>query len=161
MIPRLERFALLAEIVGSFAIVVTLVVLIFEIRANTDAMEAATRQSIAARTEAITLNTATTPSLAYLLENTDTIQEGTAEARQVGAFYTALLRHTEEAYLQWQEGRLDDGYFHRRAAGAFGAMDSDHFRRYFRVLKDDFDPGYVQWVEEYILADESSTADIR
>jgi len=35
---RLEKLALIGEIVGSFAIVVTLVILIFELRANTDAV---------------------------------------------------------------------------------------------------------------------------
>ena len=45
MNQKLSDWANLAEIVGSFAIVVTLVILIVEVRANTAATEAATRQS--------------------------------------------------------------------------------------------------------------------
>jgi hypothetical protein len=74
---KLSDWANLAEIVGSFAIVVTLVILIVEVRANTAATEAATRQSIAARTEVITLTTAATPSLALVLENPDSARPGT------------------------------------------------------------------------------------
>jgi len=148
---KLSDWASIAEIVGGFAIVITLIVLIFEVRANTDATEAATRQSIAARTEAIALAAATAPSLARAIENPNGIERGTQEYRQLGLFHTALLRHTEEAYLQWQDGRLDEGYFSRRAVAAFSGMDSELFRARFDQVRERYDPGYVDWVYENIL----------
>ncbi len=47
---------------------------------------------------------------------------------------------------------MDEGYFSRRATGAFGAMDSDHFLAYFDRFREEFDPAFVQWVDENILA---------
>jgi hypothetical protein len=150
-IVKLKKMALISEIAGSFAVVVSLVVLILEVRANAGALEAATRQSIAARTEAITLNTAANPGLAGLPQDTEEVQPGTADELQLWAFYTALLRHTEEAFLQWQDGRLGEGYYVRRARGAFGAMDTARFRAYFEAPKSDYDPEFVVWVQENIF----------
>ena len=150
---KLSDWASIAEIASSVAVVVTLVILILEVRGNTAAMEAATRQSIAARTEAITLNTAMTPDLARILNDPNSVEAGTTEGWQLLSFYTTLLRHTEEAYLQWQEGRLDEEYFSRRAAGAFGAMESDAFRDAFEQLKSSYDPGFIGWVEANILSE--------
>ena len=43
---KLEKWALIAEVVGGVAIVVSLVVLIFEVRGNTEAVSAATFQNV-------------------------------------------------------------------------------------------------------------------
>ena len=43
---KLEKWALIAEIVGSFAIVATLIVLIVESRGNTEAIRASTYQAV-------------------------------------------------------------------------------------------------------------------
>ena len=53
---KLEKWALIAEIAGAIAIVITVVVLIFEVRGNTDAIRAASAQSITdATTDVLTL----------------------------------------------------------------------------------------------------------
>lgn len=44
---KLEKLALIAEIVGGAAIVITLIVLIIEVRGNTEAVRAATYQDVA------------------------------------------------------------------------------------------------------------------
>ena len=61
---NLQKAALVAEIVGSIAVVITLVVLIFEVRGNTDAILAGNRQSVAARTGDFALTVAGNPELA-------------------------------------------------------------------------------------------------
>ena len=123
---KLKTAALLAEIVSGFAIVVTLVVLIFEVRDNTSAVRAATRESIVDRVERITLNVATNADLATLLAGDGGFDElsstsgadlTSGESLQLRAFITAILRNSEEAYFQVAEGRLDDAYFEGRIQG--------------------------------------------
>jgi len=43
---KLEKYALIAEIVGGFAIVLTLVILLLEVRGNTEAVQAATYRDV-------------------------------------------------------------------------------------------------------------------
>ena len=64
---KLERCALVAEIVGSIAVVVTLAILILEVRENTDESRASNRQSVISDLREQLLVRAQSPSLAAAL----------------------------------------------------------------------------------------------
>ncbi len=113
---KLKKLALIAEIVSGVAIVVTLIVLVSGIRDNTSAVRAASRQSIAERVEHITLTVATNRDLLELLAAPDGIELTPVDDLQLRSFLVAILRNSEEAYLQVQEGRLEEEYFDRRIA---------------------------------------------
>ena len=143
---KLEKWALVAEIISSSAIVLTLILLVLELRDNTLAVNASTRQSIAQRTEMIALATATTPSLGQALAAAN--RSDVLPTTGANAFHTALMRNLEEAYLQWQDGRLDEGYFTRRAAAALmGPLSSDFFANRLRRDRDFFDPSFIAWID--------------
>jgi len=114
---KLERLALVAEIVSGIAIVVTLIVLVIEVRDNTNAVRAETRQSIAERVERITMTVATDDELAELVTAAANGESDLFYDLRVRAFVTAILRNSEEAYLQVQEGRLETDYFDARLQG--------------------------------------------
>ena len=114
---KLERLALIAEIVSGIAIVITLIVLVVEVRDNTSAVRAETRQSLAERVERITMTVATDDELADLVTAAASGDFELVDDLRVRAFVTAILRNTEEAFLQVQEGRLEPGYFAARLQG--------------------------------------------
>ena len=118
---RLEKWALIAEILGATSIVATLVVLIFQVGENTAAIRAASLQSVATRIEERTMFVATNPQLADLIFRANTggdIELQSAEGRQLAFYYSSLLSGIEEAYLQFRAGNLDQGFFEARARRA-------------------------------------------
>ncbi len=64
---KLKKLALLSETVGGVAIVVTLIVLIVEIRGNTAVLQASYRQSISARVEERTMAIAGNQQLSEIM----------------------------------------------------------------------------------------------
>ena len=109
---KLERWALIAEIASAAAIVSTLIFLILEVRAGTEATIAANRQSLAGRTEALLLAAATSPELSRVrakLAANETLTD--EEYHHFSAFTGAGLRLSEEAYLQYRDGQLDEEYW--------------------------------------------------
>ena len=52
---KLQEYALLAEIISSIAILATLVILVFEMRENTEAIHSAKIQSLAERSQQLSL----------------------------------------------------------------------------------------------------------
>jgi len=99
---KLKKYALISEIIASFAVVVTLIVLILEIRENTAAIQATNRQSISTRIEERTIALATNPQLSQLIvlaEEPGGIKKGSAEWSQLTSLYVGLMTATEDAYL--------------------------------------------------------------
>lgn len=135
---KLEKWALIAEIVSGAAIVVTLIVLILEIRTNTDAIRAQNRQSTAARAQELALVNATDPFIRQIrsdptLEVADLTP---AERSGLGSFLGAHLRNAEEAYLQYVDGRLDEAYMQTRRAIVLSLLDSPASRDAYRSIKE-------------------------
>jgi len=150
---KLKKYALISEIIGSFAVVVTLIVLIVEIRENTAAIHAANRQSISERIEHRTIAIATSPQLSRLLvavQEPGAIKIGSSEWWQLSSFYAALLTATEEAYLQYQDGRLTKEFFDARANRALLLLNNPVGRDYFSGAREAgfFVPEYMEWVDE-------------
>ena len=109
---KLEKWALIAEIISGAAIVITLIFLILEVRAGTQATLAANRQSLAGRTEAFLLTAAASPEISRVRAKVANRAELTDEEYYHFSAYTAAaLRLAEEAYLQYQDGQLDEEYW--------------------------------------------------
>ena len=146
MNQKLSDWSSIAEIVSSIAVVVTLVVLIFEVRGNTDALHATNRQSIAARTEAIALANATSPDLAEILADGP---KSDAQGFRLAGYFTALLRNVEEAYLQSRDGLLPEEYFARRAEAAISVLNLvPGGWEVWPVLRSSYEPGFAQYIDD-------------
>ena len=150
---KLKKYAHISEIIASFAVVVTLIVLIVEIRENTAAIRATNRQSISARIEDRTMSIATSPELSRLLvmvKEPGGIKIGSAEWAQLTSFYVGLITATEDAYLQYRDGRLERGFFEVRARRALLLLDNPNGRDFFRASKEagHYVPEYMDWVDE-------------
>ena len=136
---KLKRCALVAEIVGSIAVVVTLTILILEVRENTEESRVANRQSVVDDLREHLLVRAQSPSLAAALSAVMSGQEltPTQQSQYVGYLF-AVIKSVEEAYFQYSEGRLDQQYLDTRIAGLLNSnfLGSEFGRAFFEANRD-------------------------
>ena len=134
---KLEKWALIAEIVSGFAIVLTLIVLIVETRGNTDELRAATLANIAARTQAFPLAVMTNPEFADVFTrlNTGADLSATDRTHIVGMVITAT-KIAEESFLAFRDGRLDEEIWLTRLAFAVNVVQSELARSIWRNTAD-------------------------
>ena len=105
---KLKNCAMLAEIIGGFAIVVTVVLLIVEVRENTEAIRSAAAQAIHENYANWYI------SIHSESETTDIIIEGlrdpstlsTVEWGQFISVFMAYTSYMQNAFYQWQDGTL-------------------------------------------------------
>lgn len=156
---KLKKMALIAEIVGSAAVVVSLIVLMFQLRENTAAINASTRQSASARIEERTIAVAANPTLLAALAESragNLIDDSSAEGIQLRFFYSSMLTSVEEAYLQYLDGRLEPEYLRNRAARAIiPNFRNPTAQAYLRVVRADghYDTEFLDWIEVTFLQD--------
>jgi hypothetical protein len=113
---KLQEYALIAEIISAVAIVLSLIFVGLELRSNTDATFSTNRQSLSSRFESMALTQASSPQLAEVMYKVRNEIELINEEDIVYAGYiTANLRLTEEAFLQYRDGQLDEEYWQVRA----------------------------------------------
>jgi hypothetical protein len=144
---NLQKCALLAEIVGSIAVVVTLVVLIFEVRGNTDAIRAGNRQSIAERTGNFALAVASNPELAAI--QGQALGGNPVEMQQATSYMVAVLQLVQESYFLYRDGLLEEAIWRTRANFAIGNVRSEFGRARYERLKQSgvLAPEFSQWLD--------------
>jgi hypothetical protein len=143
---NLQKCALVAEIVGSIAVVVTLVVLIFEVRGNTEAIRAGNRQSIAERTGNFALAVAGNPELAAIQGQA---LGNATEIQQANSYMVAALQLVQESYFLYQDGLLDEAIWRTRANFALGNIRSEFGRARYERLKQTgvLAPEFTKWLD--------------
>jgi hypothetical protein len=152
---KLEKWALIAEIIGGAAIVVTLVVLVVEIRANTDAIAVSNRQSMAMRAQELALTLVEDRALNDAVN--DAIEgRGVPDEmlNSVETFGTAVVRVAEEAYFLNQEGKLDEAFWEQRANVAISLYRDERLRRNFIEYQQRgfYVDEFADWLERELVA---------
>jgi hypothetical protein len=112
MNQRLADWASVAEIIGAFAIVVSLIFVGLQVKDNTLATQAATQQqSLAFEFQILAglsaLDEETNAQFAYISQGIDQREMTLAEQRATN-YYTLALRWFEDLFLQWKAGSLAD-----------------------------------------------------
>ena len=128
---KLTEYAQIAEVVSGIAVVITVLVLVFEIRNNTAALESATYDALVSDMTTWRLAVATNPSLSESLYITEQLNsEGLDGARLIEREYLlmASFHIYERAYVQWQAGNLD----------------GESWERFERQICDNKGPGYKE-----------------
>ena len=91
---KLNELTQIAEVISGIAVVITLVLLIFEIRDNTEATISANTQETLRASRDAALELATTPALASIIEKGRTNQELTPEeSLRLASWVRAMLRN--------------------------------------------------------------------
>ncbi len=148
---KLSDWASIAEIISAVAVVASLLYVGFEINRNTKVGLAANRQSIAARAQELAFYSAETNVFDILFDPSRVSEELTEdEQRYVIAYVGALLRTTEEAFLLYRDGLLEEEYWLTRARVVLLALRPDAAREvYVRTRNAGFyTPDFVAWADE-------------
>jgi hypothetical protein len=127
-----SRFADIGEIVSSVAIVLTLIYLIVEIRQNTEALYAQSRQSVLAGSQT---------QLTGLMENPEIVTSITKsgpltaeENIRLNAFLQSALRTREFTWLQYQNGVVDEPAWRTEVAIIQFIFDSQRTRDWWAAV---------------------------
>ena len=78
------------------------------------------------------------------------IEVSAADNNRVAAFYTAILRSTEETFLQYSEERLDEEYFSNRLREILVFLQSPQDQVNWQLRKDFdvYDEAFIDRVDE-------------
>ena len=150
---KLERWALIAEIVSGAAIVITLVILILEVRGNSAELQAATLSDIAGRTQEMALLQVRNPEYAAVRDRMDAGEElTTLERRMVNQALAAQLKLVEESYLAWKDGRLSDEVWESRANWGVNAFQIELRLEMWAGLRSTggFVKSFSDWLDQAI-----------
>ncbi len=142
---KLEKWGLIAEIVGSAAVVVTLIILIVEIRGNTGAIQAQTIQTAAALDQEFLLVVGADPVIAQMWATYLSAPETLPRNQQLQGAYliTSVIRRLENVQLQRRLGSLSQEGWESRQALYIGIARSPGFSNFLEsppatLISDEF-----------------------
>ena len=154
MNKKLSDWASIAEIVGSVAIVISLIYVGVEINQNTREARASNRQSTSERVQDLTLMVATNPLLAEMLTGeTDWATVSPVQATQFEYFLIAYLRVSEEAYLQYLDGLLPEASWEARAGITAAFLRSKARPGWWKENESFWNPSFVEWVDRELAGE--------
>ena len=139
----------LVEIISALAVIATLVILIFEIRGNTNAVEANTMHNVAEVSTLSYLQLATSTDLVRAFTKMDTGEELTPiEDRQLYFAMRGYWRHAENQYFQYKAGTLNDSSWSGYRAALCDAGDGTQASAgYWRQIQPLMSPEFVEFIE--------------
>ena len=143
---------MISEIVGSIAIVVTLIVLIVEVRGNSEELRHIAESDVASRTQSLILTTVSNPQLQEAWNRVRDGEELTPTELSIASNYlTARVKLSEESFLAYSNGRLDEEIWRTRAAFMLANLESKWAReRWNTTMRSGglFAQSFVDWVDE-------------
>lgn len=148
----LSEWASIAEIISAAAVIASLLYIGFEIHRNTTVSLAANRQAIAARAQELALFSGETHITRLLFDSYDGSSITEEERDRLTAYLGALLRTTEEAFLLYRDGMLDEEYWSTRAGVMLAAMRSDVARQIYYDTRDAgfYTGDFAAWADDAI-----------
>lgn len=150
---RLSDWASIAEIGSALAVVASLLYVGYEIQQNTKVSLASNRQAVATRAQDLALFSADIGinRLIFAPEGDD-LELTESEANNLTAYVGALLRSSEEAYLLYRDGMLDEEYWMTRAGVMLTILRSGGARQVYFQTRDSgfYTDDFVDWVDKAI-----------
>jgi len=158
----LSDWASIAEIIGAAAVIASLLYVGYEIQRNTKVGLATNRQAIAARAQELALYSAETNIYGILFDPDRLDSELTvSETNHVIAYIGALLRTSEEAFLLYRDGMLEEEYWATRAGVLLAALQSATARQIYFDTRDAgfYTPDFVEWTDSALVEKYGSNTD--
>ena len=150
MNQKLSDLASIAEIIASVAVVVTLVVLISEVRGNTDEIRAAALTNLADRNQALMLTVLSSPHLADVYSQQVQGEElSIADELLLSQYFAATVKAAEESFIAYRDGRLDEEIWRTRAKLVLDMVASVHSRDLWEDRRDTgwYVQDFVDWFD--------------
>jgi hypothetical protein len=143
------------QVLSAGAVVLSLIFVGFEIRQNTAAQRAQTRQALADGSRELVLTLATDPILlrayrgVFPLSDGQSPTEGLApsDSSQARMLMFAQLRNAENVFMQYREGVVDESVL-RTYAFTDPRYQTSVFAEYWRQQTVRLDPGFAKAFEE-------------
>ena len=149
-----EAIGAVGEILGAFAVVLSLVYLAVQIRTqNRESRLLAMHEISVGFREAI--GKFTTEDMSKILVRADVNFDDLTddEAMRIVATFGGLFRAWEEAFIQQDEGRLDQRSWDAMTRYYLLALSSGGAQRAWALRKDYLDPEFVKFVDKLTLGD--------
>lgn len=149
----LERWALVAEIFGGFAVIVSVIYLAFEVSQNTLAMKSLTHQQMFDTTTAINQSISNDSQLAELMaranENYDELTDG--EKNQLIFLWVNWFNMWHSGYANWKAGFFDSTAWVLWDQGMTIMLSSYRAsREVWKAFDSAYDEGFQRHVNERI-----------
>ena len=135
----LSDLASVSEIVGSIAILVTLIFLLFQMKQNTRAIEASSSQDAAEAESNAIVQLLNHPDIAIALTKDELTD---VEAVRVFAYLSLLLRAHEQYWRQYQLRVIDDVTLARYEGALVAQLSFPSSRNWWSVYQARFDRGF-------------------
>ncbi len=153
MNQKLSSWASIAEIVSSVAVIVTLVVLILEIRGNTQEIRAAAITNLSGRTQSLITGAMANPALVEA-----NVREAQGEELSPSDEYllnqalALRMKYTEESFLAYRAGRLNEDLWLTRANLLLDYLENENNRRRWaaRQGRGWYVQSFVDWLNSEI-----------
>ena len=144
----LQEYALIAEIISAFAVIISLVFVGLQIRGNTKATQASTFHEIAALDIQILLSLGATSDSARIIHTFRGNPESLSDAEHNHGFYLfgAEIRHVENLFLQNENKMLSKKNWESRKALVEGMVLSPGFGELLKSPnRKFFDGSFIQF----------------
>jgi hypothetical protein len=151
--PAKRRFLTWREVAAAASVVASLVFLASEVRQNTIAIRAQSRQALASAVQDWLMSVATDEQLNALVLAANRGESFTSsDTLRVQHTLFALLRHHENVFLQIQEGAIDASGFQSYGWTGNPNYMSPFMHSYWPRIRHRFHPGFAAAIEsEYGL----------
>ncbi len=153
----LEYIANLAEVVGVILVIASLIYVAKQLRQNTNAIRAQSRQSVLTASQAELFMTIEQPSITVSIGNSDSLSE--EEQVSVASYLFAIFRAREFAWLQHNNGVIDDTQWSTEFAVLLFFIDSQRVRDWWaNVGQSAYGDEFVAFVKD--LCEEHSPTNV-
>jgi hypothetical protein len=163
---KLERWALIAEILSAVAVVVSLIFVGLQVRQgadetalNTKAIQTSAYQDLAAQISNLNVVLIENPELIELIERVRAGEElsSAVESRQVSSFVLNVFRHGEMAYIQYENGLIDEPSMVAMLSPVQFMLNVEYGREVWTATggREGLNPRFISYVDE-LTADRAS-----
>ena len=128
----MERLNHWLRLLANFGVIVGLVFLAYEIRLNTQASHAQTREAILAATQAELAAVREDPNLIHSIVKTEPLTED--EQIRLYTWRVSALRVREFSWLQWRSGVIDDAQWGSELAVTVAILRAPRVRLWWHSL---------------------------
>ena len=149
----------IVELSGIGAIVLSLILVAYEVRQNTLMMRAQTRDSLTEKQ--MTLNgwmgTSEYTANVALLGGSGELEPGTPEFLSYYPLMTGIMREWENSFYQYEQGLFHDSEFSAREHAWAGFLTIPGVRDYWAYSKENFSPRFRAEIDKIVAETEPET----
>ncbi len=149
----------IVELSGIGAIVLSLILVAYEVRQNTLMMRAQTRDSLTEKQMTLNAWMATSEYVANvaLLGGRGELEPGTPEWLSYYQLMTGIMREWENSFYQYEQGLFDDSEFSAREHAWTGFLTIPGVRDYWANSRENFSPRFRAKIDKIVAETEPET----